>query len=160
MDELAVGDSVQVSSGVYSKVFAFSHRLPAAVSTFVHLKMSSGAELMATPGHYIYANDGLLAAGAVRPGDIVHLASGEVSRVSSVRQEKSMGLFNPQTLHGDIVVDGVRASTYTTAVEPEFAHASLSVLRCSYSWFGTAWSFLESGVEKVAARLPSGPMAL
>lgn len=46
---------------------------------------------------------------------------------------KELGLYNPQTLDGRIVVNGIIASTYTTAVIPEAAHALLTPLRCLFN---------------------------
>ena len=57
---------------------------------------------------------------------------------------RARGLYNPHTLHGDVVVDGVLTSTYTGVVHPALAHALLAPLRQLYSAglsFGTnvAW---------------------
>jgi hypothetical protein len=69
------------------------------------------------------------------------------------------GLYNPQTLQGDVVVDNVRASTYTTAVEPAFAHAVLTPLRAAYSALGFSTASLEAG-SALDRMLPSGPAAV
>ncbi len=48
----------------------------------------------------------------------------EVS-VVAVSQERGNGLFNPHTLQGDIVVNGIKASSYTAVVAPTPAHSLL-----------------------------------
>lgn len=128
MYEIRLNDYVHVGNGVYSKVFAFTHRDPASRSSFVQIH-SGKFKLTLTPGHYIYVNDELITARNVRVGDFVKSANGEKLRVERVTQEKHTGLFNPQTLHGDIVVDGIIASTYTTEVKPVAAHALLTPVR-------------------------------
>jgi Hint module len=67
------------------------------------------------------------------------------------------GLFNPQTLHGDVVVDGLRASSYTTAVEPAVAHRLLWPLRVLFERTGRYARWLDGGGSAaVLAAAPSG----
>lgn len=138
MAELKIGDRVSVGRrGVHSDVFAFTHRLSDAQSEYVVLDLGSGRALTASPGHYIYANDALVAAGSVRVGDELRCAGeGEAGVVVGVRRAVRRGLYNPQTLDGDIVVDGVVASTYTTALSAGVAHAALAGPRMWYRIFG------------------------
>ena len=49
--------------------------------------------------------------------------------VTAVTVEWADGLYNPHTMTGDIVVDGVLTSTYTDAVAPSLAHALLWPVR-------------------------------
>ena len=53
--------------------------------------------------------------------------------VVAVATESSTGLYNPHTLNGDIMVNGVKTSTYTSAVAPALAHAALWPVRMLYS---------------------------
>jgi hypothetical protein len=63
-----------------------------------------------------------------------------------VSHEWKAGLFNPNTLHGDVVVNGVLTSTYTDSLAPSLWHAALWPLRGIYlagaSFTGGNW---ESG---------------
>jgi hypothetical protein len=43
------------------------------------------------------------------------------------------GLYNPHTLNGDIVVNGVKTSSYTATVAPGLAHAALWPIRMLYT---------------------------
>jgi len=52
--------------------------------------------------------------------------------VTSVSRVDAAGLYNPQTLHWYIVVDGVRASTFTVAVAPAVPSKLLAPLRAVY----------------------------
>jgi Hint module len=154
MDALRVGDRVRVGAQGFSDVFLFTHKLAEVRSVFVVLRTASAHVARLTPGHYIYANGALVAAGGVRVGDELTLGCGARSRVMSVSVEG--GLYNPQTLHGDIVVDGVVASTYTTAVSPVLGHAWLAPLRAVYRVLGATTGLLDGGADIAAGLVPGG----
>lgn len=160
MDSLRVGDRVLVGSGMFSTVFMFTHRNERGRDVFIRIQTSSGASIMLTHGHYIYVNDGLQPASKVMVGDTLYLATGIRQIVVSTECiSGNFGLYNPQTIHGDIVVDGIRASTYTTAVLPEVAHAMLHPVRKSYvfcCFLHTLWKPLSiSSLEVFKNTLPS-----
>jgi Hint module len=149
MADLDVGDRVLVGAGAVSDVFAFTHRTTGTVNEFVTVSLESGESISMTPGHYLHVDGALVAASSVRPGATVRRASGGEGVVSAVRREMLSGLYNPQTLDGDIVVNGVVASTYTTAVKPAVAHRALGALRMSYRLSGRVdltFGWLENGV--------------
>lgn len=156
MSSLSIGDVVKVGVNKYSRVFMFTHKMAESVHKFVTLKTASGVSLSLTKGHYLYVNDVLAAASTVAVGDSLTLASGEKASVVAVEASTRTGLFNPQTVDGDIVVDGVLSSTYTTAVEPGFAHALLAPLRLISNVFGVSVTSLESGSDVLAAAAPQG----
>lgn len=158
MDALKVGDRVLTSSGVFSEVFMFTHRLSEQAHSFVRLDTAAGSSLRLTAGHYLYANGARVAAAAVRVGDELELADGSASRVVRVGREDGLGLFNPQTVTGDIVVDGVRASTFTTAVEPSAAQALLAPLRAAYEGLGLSTKVFDHGARLLATLAPKGSM--
>ncbi|GAB0494399.1 hypothetical protein MMPV_005692 [Pyropia vietnamensis] len=157
MDKLSVGDSVRVSADAFSRVFMFTHKVAAGSFNFVKLTTASAASLTVTRSHYIYANGKMTAAGAVRLGDKLELvADRKCDIVTAISSVTGTGLYNPQTLHGDIVVNGIRASTYTTAVEPTVASALLSPLRALFRATGFSTSALDEGASRLAALLPNG----
>lgn len=85
----------------------------------------------------------MVAGGDVRKGDRLVQGGGDTAKervVAEVRRVAGRGLYNPQTLHGDIVVDGMLVSTYTKTVPPQGAHALLTPLRAVYKavsiWLG------------------------
>eukprot|EP00168_Porphyra_purpurea_P003265 TRINITY_DN1389_c0_g2_i10.p1 TRINITY_DN1389_c0_g2~~TRINITY_DN1389_c0_g2_i10.p1 ORF type:complete len:484 (+),score=152.57 TRINITY_DN1389_c0_g2_i10:463-1914(+) len=149
MADLAIGDRVRVAAGTgpaaFSEVFTFTHRKRTGLHPFVTATTASGHSLSTSPGHYVYVNGGLAPMQSVRVGDALDVAAAGVhSRVVAVATADQAGLFNPQTLAGDIVVGGVRASTYTTAVAPRLAAALLSPLRGLYR-AGVTGGWLEAG---------------
>lgn len=160
MRDVQVGDEVAVGGSKYSQVFMFTHRLGKASYSFVSLRTESGKSITLTPGHYLEVNSSLVAAGTVRVGDFLKLADGASSAVTTTSTVKGIGLFNPQTVDGAIVVDGVVASTYTTAVELKAAHALLAPLRSFYLRLRGSIRWLEGGSDFGAALLPSGKAKL
>lgn len=139
MRELRVSDHVAVGNGQYSPVFGFSHRDPTAIASFVSLQLQSGTRLRVTRTHYVYANGRAVLARDVRVGDWMRLMNATESRVIAVNAScpQRAGLFNPQTLHGDIVVDGVVVSTFTAALLKGAAHPLLTPLRAVYRTCGS-----------------------
>lgn len=130
MADLRVGDVIKVAAGRYSPVFTFSHRSPSADADFVSVRTDGlDAPLRLTEGHYLPINGALRPAAGLRPGDRVDLGTGHTATVTAVSTTRERGLYNPHTLDGHVVVDGVLTSTYTTAVVPSVAHALLSPLR-------------------------------
>lgn len=148
MDRLQLGDRILVATGAYSDVLMFTHRLNGTVNDFIRLSTSTGAQLSLTSGHFIYANGALVAADTIKAGDELELAPGGRSTVASVTRVAERGLYNPQTLSGDIAVNGIRASTYTTAVRPMVAHSLLAPARLAYSLLGATTSILERGCDR------------
>jgi hypothetical protein len=160
MDELRVGHRVKVAKDTYSDVFLFTHKLGRVTAPFVVIRTASGHEVSMTSGHYVYINDAsLVPVSSVQIGDELALASGARSAVVAVSEAVHGGLYNPQTLHGDIFVDGIVASTYTTAVAPVLGHASLSPLRALYSALGLTISLFNGGADYAARLLPSGVLS-
>lgn len=128
VEQLRVGDVVMAAPGVFSPIAMFSHRDAQATSRFVTL-FSRSNTLSLSHGHLLYVNGQLKAAESVRVGDSLRLEDGSTASVEAVDQVEASGLYAPHTLHGDIVVDGVAASCYTTAVKARVAHALLAPLR-------------------------------
>jgi hypothetical protein len=136
----------------------FTHADDDAASDFIALSTVAGRTIAMSPGHYVYLNGVLSPASSAHIGDELTLSSGSQSRITSVRRQRARGLYNPQTLHGDIVVNGVVASTYTTAVSPSFGHAWLAPMRLLYRLFGISGATLRKGADHLANLLPDGDL--
>jgi len=57
------------------------------------------------------------------------------------------------------VVNGIRASTYTMAIEPAVASTLLAPLRALFRLAGLTTTALDGGADRLAALLPSGAAA-
>jgi hypothetical protein len=110
----------------------FSHRDESADSYFVHL-FTATTELLLSPQHYLYVNGHLAVAFSVRTGDKIINSGGHAEVVLSVKRTRGAGLYNPHTVDGDIVVNGIKTSTYTSALAPWLAHTLLAPVRALHA---------------------------
>lgn len=131
--ELRVGDSVRSGPHSFSTVFLFTHKDDDAVSRFIRISTNSVSVIELSAGHYLVVNGVLRAAAEVVIGDTVVLGNGDNAMVRSVETVIRRGLHNPQTMDGNIVVNGVVCSTYTEAIRPRIATALLLPLRSVFS---------------------------
>jgi hypothetical protein len=130
---LEVDNVVLAAKNEHSAVHMFSHYYPEAINPFVHLTTAQGHELRLTASHYLYVNGSLVTAGNVRVGDALEDANGAGAMVVKKSVVRDTGLYNPHTLHGDIVINGIRTSTYTDSIHPTMAHALLAPIRALYT---------------------------
>lgn len=132
MNDIRVGDVIRVGRETSSDVYVFSHRDVRSQEKFMRIATHDGVAVTLSPGHYIYVNEVLTAAKNVRIGDLLELADGARVPVAYVSTVRATGVFAPHSLHGDLLVDGVRVSSYTTALHPTVAHHALAPLRWAY----------------------------
>ena len=148
MTELKLGDQVLSGKSQFSTVLAFTHRLSHGLHKFVMMKAGNHT-LTVSPGHYVYINDQLTAAADVSVGDIVEGEAGNKLRVTEVGEVVKEGLFNPQTTSGNITVNGVKVSCYTTSMAPGIAHAALTFLRAFAATTGSYFFSLSNGLYSI-----------
>lgn len=164
MSTLAIGDEVIVGSQQKSSpVYMFTHRLePKSMSycglsncnatmgnhdtlhEFLRLETSSGNAVTLTPSHFLYVNNDLAPAVTARIGDFLIRGDGRLAQIVRISRVMEVGLYNPQTLHGDIVVNNILTSTYTSAVPPVVAHGTLLPLRFAYDVVGISVRYFEN----------------
>lgn len=159
MHELAAGHEIHVAAGgLTSRVFLFTHRSISRKALFYKLTTASGHAVSLTGGHYLYANGALVAAEAVRVGDLLRTVAGD-SQVVAVRRVAGEGLFAPHTVHGDLVVDGIVTSGYSTALHPKMAHALLAPVRMLAKYAGVVeplGGLFYDGADALVSYLPKG----
>jgi len=157
MSALVTGDCVLVGDNVFSDVYMFSHRDANAETQFVKIVTAQNHTLLLTPNHYLHINGNLATAKTTRVGDLVVAADGKQVAVTTVSSVRSSGLYNPHTLHGDVVVNGIKTSTYTADIAPALAHAALWPVRMAYMLgqdiVGDAFA---QGSDLIANVLPNG----
>lgn len=136
MSDLDIGHRVRVSTGgEVSPVVLFSHRDRTVTAVFSALHTSSGGVLTVTKTHFVHIQrEGKrvqVAARDVHIGDALPKEDGRWDTVVRIEDDVIlMGLYNPHTEHGDIVVDGFIVSTYTSAVVScAMGHALLAPVR-------------------------------
>lgn len=89
-------------------------------------------ELVVSHGHFVYADGMPRPAATISVGMMMEGEDGKMMQVVKMDEVVAKGLYNPQTMDGDIIVQGVRCSTYTTAVKPAAAHALLAPVRAAF----------------------------
>ena len=157
MAQLEVGDNVLVDANTFSEVYMFSHRYEEFSGPFVAIETASGEELMLTADHYLYVNGKLAVASTVKIGDTVVKGDSSDAVVVSVTTKKATGLYNPHTMDGDIIVNGIKTSTYTAAVEPSLAHSLLWPVRMLYNMgINVVQGLFDQGSDAIVSLLPSG----
>jgi desert hedgehog protein len=130
MDELRIGDRVAVirpdGTRSFDDVYLFTHKDGAASGRYLTLTLASGRTLSLSPRHFIpVATDVaaswegriVKAADELREGDIVwhEAADGSMASaaVTAITSQSRVGLYNPLTMGGSILVDGVAASAHS-----------------------------------------------
>lgn len=160
MDELSVGDVVRTGATSFSKIFMFTHKDSSISGNFLTIETASGSALTVTKNHYVYSDGSLVASQNIALFSKLMLASGNEDEVVAISRAPGLGLYNPQTVDGDIVVDGVLASTYTTDVEPTLAHGLLAPFRAAYNIFGLYTTAFNTGSQQLAHVAPNGAQIL
>lgn len=161
MDQLEHGHAITD----HGPVFAFSHRDPTSVASYIRFTADNGKTLMVSPGHYVFSAGKLRVAGSIRTGDYLDGQGAQKMRVVSIeRNVRARGMFNPHTASGQLIVDGFRVSCYTRAVHPYLAHKLLLPVRMLYQFAGSVaplrWLHKESSFRRLVGFLPKGPLAL
>ena len=165
MDELRIGDRVEVvradGSLGFEDVYLFTHKDGATSAAYVTLTLDSGRSLTLSPRHFIpTAQDGgswqghlLKAAEEVAIGDTVWYRADDgamaSARVAAAATGVRAGLYNPLTLGGTIVVDGVAASAHSDwfldgiaspGTQAAVYQAMFAPVRLIYAAIGPAWT--------------------
>ena len=131
MRDLDIGDSVWTPSSSNSTIFApspilfYTHRLSQGVFSFVRLRTISNESVTLTSGHYVHTTNGLKPANEVTIKDSLLRYTGkrlQKEPVISIEEKLDVGLYNPQSASGNMIVDGFLVSCYTTALHPTLAH--------------------------------------
>lgn len=129
ISEVRISDRLLTQGGRFSAIMMSSHNDTSAWSAFVTLQTSSGFAVTLSGSHYIPTATGLQTAKHIVVGDVLTLWNGETDTVAHKGSVWKVGLHNPHTTDGTIVVDGVLTSTFTEAVPPGMANALLSPIK-------------------------------
>lgn len=117
MADLRIGDVIRVGREEFSAVFMFSHRSKRTrVERYVQLKVGDGREVTMTEGHMVRVKGkGYIRGGSIEAGELVESVQGW-EQVKEIERVEGWGLYSPQTVQGEIVVDDVICSTWSEEV--------------------------------------------
>lgn len=163
MTKLEAGDSILVTpTGQASKVFAFTHRERSGVHPFIEISFQNGMSLTLSDNHYTYTDERLISAAEVQLGQKMISGKGESLTVRAIRRVWKTGKYAPHSMHGDLVVNGVVVSAYTTEIHPLLAHALLTPVRLFSYVTGVQeplGSMFYNGAGHLSKWVPSGKAA-
>ncbi|XP_024537580.1 warthog protein 6 [Selaginella moellendorffii] len=115
MKELKIGDKVAVGKNSFSDIYAFGHKDLDVVSEFVQVKTEANT-LELTAGHFVPVNTKgeiiYKRAADLKVGDSLSTISG-ASPITEISKVDKLGLYNPLTLSGNILVNNVVASVHS-----------------------------------------------
>lgn len=149
MINLKIGDRVQVGPNEFSPVFMFTHKSQQTSHGFLIFRTGNDrrmVEVVVTGGHYLYVNGRLATARSAKVSDTLLSADEEPLSILSITKKTMRSLYNPQTVHGDIVVNGVIASTYTDTIVHDAAQAMFAPFRALYTMNGLLGRIAESSM--------------
>jgi len=141
MDRLKVGDEVLTTDGngnlIYEPVYFFGHADPNQAGEFVKLEFNDLASVEASKRHFVpvcpqkteckYEEREYKYAKDVVVGEYMWIVDAgiELARVAKTTVVIKKGKFNPYTLGGDIVVNGVLSSAHSNYVLDDYVPQSM-----------------------------------
>jgi len=119
MQDLVPGDKVLTASGEHKTMFSMNHyhRTKSTVFLRINTDLEMERPLELSPNHMLFvegAKNHPVPAISVNIGDKIWSADDGLRKVVDIGRVVRNGLYNPLTLDGTIVVDGIVASTYTS----------------------------------------------
>ena len=123
MDALKIGDLVQIADGTFSKVYSFGHKTSTQRTKYLQIfssNMDKDHPLEISPEHLIYTHDAskkawkLVQAGDLSEGDSLLSGNGHPSTILWIREVERKGAYAPLTVSGNLMVNGVLASSYVS----------------------------------------------
>jgi hypothetical protein len=144
LSALCIGDRVQVGINKFEKVYSCGHYKPEVFADFLLIKASSDTELTVSEDHLIFSStrNAFVKATSLQSGEILVTGEGNRVTINSIKRIKAQGAYAPFTPSGQLVVNGIMASTYAI---PLASDASLklfdSAFQSSYQWLAHAFEF-------------------
>lgn len=129
---LEIGDIVRSGKHSFSPIYFISHQDEARRARFTRITTKMGRIVRVTDDHLLHTVEGPLAARRITVGIALISVLGEVDEVVEKRAEVSVGVYMPHTLDGTIVVEGLVASCFNSAIPPSLGHALLLVERIAF----------------------------
>jgi len=116
LEELRIGDQIQVGDGEYEPVYSFGHRDTQISANYLSLT-GKGMEkpLEISSDHLIFVDNVSIPASLIRVGDKVDLVNGEKSEILKVKKiRRHDGAFAPFTPSGKFIANNVIVSSYVS----------------------------------------------
>lgn len=120
MDDLKAGDEVRSAAG-FTQVYGFGHRQPGDIGLYVRFSTEDEQTIEIASLHQLFVGrDGSTQyAKDVQLGDELVVDSNLYSKVNKIEQVKKKGIYQPYTIDGTLLVNGVLASNYCESASVE-----------------------------------------
>jgi hypothetical protein len=127
MKELSIGQKVMVYEKgeiKFQRLLGWTHKKQEGTYKYIELETDND-KIVLTPGHYIICNNELIRAIEVKVGDkLLSSINGKILKTTVLRTrvfDDELGIYNPHTQIGTIIVNNIVASCYTSAL-PKIAN--------------------------------------
>jgi hypothetical protein len=143
MDQLRIGDFVRARDDLYSRVYSFGHIQHDVEAEYIQIYVTGLPDpLEISALHMVFVDNKAIRADAVKVGDILGEYQ-DLHVVQMVKTIKRRGVYAPFTESGDIIVNGILASSYVQVFsgapsssidQHKAAHAFLTMRRVLCRW--------------------------
>jgi Trypsin/Hint module len=127
MEQLQIGDMVQVADGKFEAVYSFCKKNGDTIVDYLHIFTADLTKpLVMSPNHLVYVVAVVSTNGpapltavegrSVRVGDSLVMADGTLTKVVKLAQGNKRGFYAPYTSSGIIIVNQLQASVYASTV--------------------------------------------
>jgi Hint module/Trypsin len=125
MEQLQIGDMVQVADGIFEAVYSFCKKNGDTIVDYLHIFTADlNKPLVLSPNHLVYVVVGTNASTpptavegrTVRVGDSLVMADGTLTKVVKLAQGQKRGYYAPYTSSGTIIVNQLQTSVYASTV--------------------------------------------
>jgi len=155
MEDLVLGDAVQVSTDKYEPIYSFGHKSVKSSAIFLQIATEgSRPPLEISPDHMVGIEGGnYIPASLVKKGDRLLTASeNQLAVVTSIKPVVRNGVFAPFTVSGTLVVNGIVASNYIAYQGSEYLKIGKIETPLSYQWVAHTFN----SVHRLAVSLEIG----
>jgi Hint module/Pregnancy-associated plasma protein-A len=147
MKELKLGDKILVGEpGNYETVYSFGHRHETVEAMFL---LFLPCKLEVSRDHMLKIKGQYIPASAVKVGDELETATGELMAVRSIQIVVRLGVYAPFTSSGTIIVNNVKASTYISFQDSDRLVVGGWSTPITYQWLAHA----SQGPHRIWVRL-------
>jgi len=144
MKNLAVGDRILTGNAIYEPVYAFGHIDRTKTTKFLQIFTSNIKNpLEVTSDHFLKIHvmaqgknvTHAVTASEIKVGDILYGSDKEQKVVTKIKSISRDGLYAPFTASGNIIVNGIEASTYASILKSKKGVGSIRTLYLSENQF-------------------------
>ena len=118
MKDLEVGDKVLTGANEFETVYSFGHRHETMTATYLQIHTDQSSALELSPDHMVFVHKNhAVPAASLKEGDVLLLPDGQLTTIQQIQAVTRYGAYAPFTFSGNVVVNGIVASSYVSLQE-------------------------------------------